>query len=46
MQARMRVGQKLKKENAGGGEDCSGKKKSGAKNQGNTILGSLEANKG
>jgi len=46
MEPRMRVGKKLKEENASGGKNSTGKKKSGAKNQGDTILSSLEANEG
>jgi len=46
MKPRMGIRQELKKKNAGGGKDSAGKEKSGAKNQGNTILGSLEANEG
>ena len=46
MEPRMGLRQELKKENAGGGKDSAGKKKSSPKNQGNTILGSLETNEG
>jgi hypothetical protein len=46
MEPRMGLRQELKKENAGGGKDSAGKKKSGAENQSNAILSSLEPDEG
>src|SRR5438876_7456036 len=40
------VRKELEKEHAGSGEDRTGKKKSGAEDQGNAVLGALETDQG